>query len=401
MLESLHAGLTGLMTFARGLNNVSANVANLNTPGFKRSVLQFRDLSYYHDSLGTGTGSGVDAGRSSILFNQGELRQTGNQQDAALDGNGFFIVRKDGKQFYTRAGQFELDRDGFLATRDTGARVAVLKDGGQLSDFSVAPLRVSAPASTTLVKLEGNLSAADADRTHAISDIAVHDGSGRSHMLKATFSASSNGSGSMAQRGWQVTLKDQADATVASGEIRFDGAGSPEAGFDKLAFDYAPAGAEAQHIVFDFGDPGKFAGLTGFTSGADSSARLLSADGRAAGTMTGLTYDADGYIVLNYSNGQTDKAGRLALAWFDFLPDLDAEGDNVYVNGSDREPVVGSPGTSLFGKLAAGSIEASNVDLTGQFSELIVIQRGYQASSQIVTAANEMIQQAFDMRGKH
>jgi flagellar hook protein FlgE len=124
MLDSIYVGLTGLTGYSKGLNNISNNVANLNTAGFKSSQLQFSDLFYRYqtsgESGGDGSsyaqGSGVNAGTSTMVFKQGELRATGNDQDVAVDGNGLFVLRKDGQTFYTRAGQFSFDADGFQET---------------------------------------------------------------------------------------------------------------------------------------------------------------------------------------------------------------------------------------------------------------------------------------------
>ena len=120
MLDTIYIGMSGLTSFSRGLSNISSNVANLNTTGFKGSELQFLDLFYQrqlssgYSSAGNGyyQGSGVKAGESSIKFTQGDFRQTGNDLDAAITGNGFFVVKKDNKTYFTRAGQFEIDDAG-------------------------------------------------------------------------------------------------------------------------------------------------------------------------------------------------------------------------------------------------------------------------------------------------
>src|SRR5436309_2225915 len=137
MLDSIYVGLTGLLGFSRDLTIIGNNVSNLNTPGFKSSQLLFSDLFYrsqFSDSNRDGAnvrldiGNGVGTSGTRLVFSQGELRPTGNAQDAAISGNGFFVLQKDGRIFYTRAGQFTFDADGFLVSPQN-ARVQALQGG--------------------------------------------------------------------------------------------------------------------------------------------------------------------------------------------------------------------------------------------------------------------------------
>ncbi|MBC7379714.1 MAG: flagellar hook-basal body complex protein [Burkholderiaceae bacterium] len=399
MLESLYAGLTGLATFSKGLNNISGNVANLNTPGFKRSQALFEDLMPNPPDVpsqggsGAGLGNGVDIRGTTTIFTQGELRQTGNDLDAAVDGNGMFIVRQDGKTLYTRAGQFEIDKDGFLVERGTTARVAVLDGGSGLQDLNIQKDTVSPASATTSIKLDGNLSRQDADGLQVISGITAHDSSGASHTLKVSFT-------NVDPFNWSFQVQDAAGKTVASGAVTFQADGSLAPETQPFSFSYTPAGGTAQTLSINLGTPGKFSGLTNFSSGTDSSAKLLSADGYASGGLTKTTIATDGSVVLTYANGQTVKRAQLALAWFGFQPKLSPVGGNMYEAGATDKPVIGGAQSSVFGKVTGGSIESSNVDLTQQFSELIIMQRGYQASSQVITTANDMIQQLLDTKSK-
>jgi flagellar hook protein FlgE len=123
-------------------------------------------------------------------------------------------------------------------------------------------------------------------------------------------------------------------------------------------------------------------------------------DGYAAGALVKASFDSDGYFVTTYSNGQTEKHGRLALGWFSHTDALEQVGNNLFVNRYGQAADLGYAGEREFGKITAGSIEGSNVDLSQQFAEMIITQRGYQSASQVITTANEMIQQLLDMRGK-
>ena len=395
MFESIYVGLTGLDSYSKGLNVISNNVANLNTPGFKGSQLQFADL-YYKDSdagLGAGPlkqqiGAGVGTGGTFLNFQQGEARQTGNDLDLMIDGAGLFMLRKDGDTYYSRAGQFEFDREGYLVDQASGARVLGLDGNGQLSDFSIKGLRASPPKATARAKFTGNLSTSDTQ--HVLADVTVYDTLGGASTLKLTFdntNATSPGS-------WRVTAATADGATVGTGEIRFAG-GRPMLGFDSVTLSYATAGVQAVSVVLDFS-----ADATSFSAGTDSTLKLDSQDGYAAGSLMRASFDSDGHFVTSYSNGQTDKHGRLALGWFTHTDALEQVGGNLFKSRYGQAPDLGHPGEAEFGKVAARTVEMSNVDLSQQFSEMIITQRGYQASSQIITTANEMIQQLMDMRGK-
>lgn len=407
MLESIYIGLTGLSTFSKGLTNISNNVSNLNTPGFKRSQLMFEDLLYKRDSSGrdtpedgvTAQGNGVTSGKSTVVYEQGELRSTANDQDAGIDGNGFFVFRKDGEIYYSRGGQFELNADGVLVSRLNQAHVAALDAGGRLTDINTKHNLTNPAQATTSISLTGNLNQSDlAASPYTLSTINVVAADGSSHVLSAIFK-NEGSTATPVERRWTITIQEGI-TVVAQGSVNFRGDGSLQTGSENFSFSYTPSGGQAQNIKLVFGEAGILShGLTNY-SGVQTAPTVESSDGRAYGTLTKITFDTDGYVVASYSNGQTEKIYRLALAWFDFLGGLSQDGGNFYVNDTTDKPIYGTAGDGLFGRIKGGYIEASNVDLTQQFSELIVTQRGYQASSQVVTAANEMIQQALDIKGR-
>lgn len=394
MLETIYVGLTGLDSYSKGLNVISNNVANLNTVGFKGSQLQFADLFYRDDDTGLGggaqqqIGAGVGTGGTFLNFQNGEARQTGNDLDAMIDGPGLFVLRKDGETYFSRAGQFEFERDGFLVDKGNQARVAALDEQGQLHDISITGLRANPPKATGRITLSGNLSTADAQ--HVIGEVTVHNALGGASKLKLTFdntNAATPGS-------WKITAA-AADATVVgSGEIRFKD-GKPEVGFDSVTLSYTPQDGQPVTQILDFS-----VDTTAFSAGTDSTLVVSSQDGYAAGSLVKASFDVEGNFVLTYSNGQTDKQGRLALASFNSTDALEQIGGNVFANRFGQAPALGHAGEQEFGKLTARSVESSNVDLAQQFSEMIITQRGYQASSQVITTANEMVQQLLDMRGR-
>jgi flagellar hook protein FlgE len=401
MFESIYVGLTGLSTFARNLSVIGNNVSNINTPGFKASQLMFSDL-VYRNAISQGTdgspaslqlGAGVGTSGSRVLFKQGTLNQTGRDTDLGIDGSGFFVLRADGKTTYTRAGGFTFDADGFL-TAPNGARVAGF-DGG-LTDVSTAALRTVPPVATSTIRVLDNLSVGD-DGTTAGSDgkqdisVSVFDAAGGSHPLTLHFV---NNSGAVPGE-WTVQVQAPAGVTIGNptGVVHFN-ANLPVPGFTSLSFTLNAPGVTPTTITLDM------SGLTNFSAGADSTAKLGSQDGHAPGSLTKVAFDANGLLTATYSDGETRTGARLALAFFGSPGDLEQVGGGIFDNRSGQRVIIGNPRTGVFGAIAPQSLESANVDLAEQFSELIVSQRGYQASSQVISTANDMIQQLFDIKSK-
>jgi flagellar hook protein FlgE len=398
MFESMYVGLTGLATFSRNLTVIGGNVANLNTSGYKSTQLSFSDLVYRSLASDRGDGgalqlgSGVGAGDTRVMYRQGELRETGGATDLAVSGNGFFVLRGEGGLAYTRSGEFEFGADGYLVSGATGERVAGWA-GGRLTDIGIAGLRTSPPRATATARFVDNLS--PGDTSHDV-PLSVFDGAGGSRALTVRLT---NNTG-VTPGSWLLEVRDAADALLSSGEIRFGGDGSPAAGFNTHVFTHTPPGAPASVITLHFGEPGSFAGATGFSAGTESSLRLETQDGFGPGSLTEASFDADGVLVATYSNGQSARGARLALAFFDSLQELERAEGGRFVNASGQQVLYGNPREGVFGAVVAESVESANVDLAQQFSELIVTQRGYQASSQVIGAANEMIQQLFELRSR-
>ena len=402
MLGSFYISYSGLLNFSKGLNVISNNVGNLNTPGFKASELNFQDAFYRYQYGSNGSsdgfnrlqiGSGVIASDSNINFRQGELRDTGNSLDVAIDGNGFFVLRQDGEIVYSRAGKFEFDDQGYLVDSQSGARVAGLQSGGALTDISISGVKSNPASATSEISFTNNLSSGST--SHTLNNVQVYDATGASHDLTIIFTnnyASVPGS-------WLIEVQDSTGATLSNGEIRYQGNGSPLTGFNTHSFSYAPTGAAATTITLNFGDPGSFTGSTAFSAGSSSTLSVDSQDGYGVGSLTGTEYTEDGVLKLTYSNGQTVEHAQLAFAVVDNLKGLTQIGKNLFRYLGDAAPQVSTAKTNGIGSVQGGKLELSNVELTEQFTDMIIMQRGYQASSQIISITNEMIQQLFNLRG--
>lgn len=406
MLDSIYVATSGLISFSNGLKNISNNVANINTPGFKATQLEFSDLLYQMRDSGGGNGGNTSLtmgeGTSTPLttrsFAQGTVTSTGDDLDAAINGNGFFVLNADGKTFYTRSGAFQIDSNGNLVTQNGAMNVEGLTSGGTLQDISVGAFRTIPGKATTSVSFVNNLSSNATSPTFTVSGINVFDATGGSHALSVTFTnntAATPGS-------WTFKVIDTATGTtvVSNGEVRFQGDGSPAAGFNTFSFGYTPPGAAPLTIKFNFGDPGSFSGATNFSGGSTSTLAAGTIDGFTFGSLTKTTFDSSGGLVFTYSNGQTANGPKVALATFDDLQALTPEGNAMFSNKTGQKPILGTAQSGAFGQIAGGSLEGANVDLAQEFSELIILQRGYQASSEAMTTANDLIQQLLDLQGK-
>lgn len=390
MIESIYVGMTGLSGFSRGLRVIANNTTNLNTPGFKSSSLQFSD-SFYANGGNSGSkfsqlGYGLSFAGTSMSFKQGELRQTGNGLDLAVDGKALFMLKDDGGRItYTRAGQFQFNDDGVLVSKTTGAKVMGLDDSGNRGEISISGLNTIGAKASTLLKFSGNLSSA-ATLPQTVSGVTVVDAAGTAHTLSlrvTNTTATTPGS-------WRVELME-GTTVVGTGQLIFQD-GKPTTATAKLSMTFTPTGQAAIPLSLDFSSD-----VTSFATGTLSSLAFGSTDGYTPAELASTAFDAAGTLILTYANGQTVKGSKLSLGRFDTTDAIKAVGDNEFESTDDGSWHFGTAGNA-FGSVRSGYVEISNVDLSQEFSDLVIMQRGYQASSQVISTANEMLQELFSMK---
>lgn len=396
MLESIYVGMTGLLGYSRGLRVIANNTANINTPGFKSSSLQFADMFYTGGNLAGGNASqnrdqvgfGLNTTGTAMSFKQGELRQTGNNLDMAVDGQGLFVLQDaEGKITYTRAGQFKFDDNGVLVSRANGEKVMGMDDGGTLTEISLAGQMLNQGRPTSRIKFAGNLSNTATQPFNG--PVQVLDELGISHTLTLKISAVANATNTVKAELLDGTI------VLGSSNIVFSGGSkaTPETALMQVA--YTPAGQPTMMLTLDFSTDVSY-----FAQGNSSDFKVASQDGVGPGSLSSTAFDGDGILRLAYSNGQTVKGARLALARFDSPDAVAALGNNQFEMVNKNAWHYGKAGEGAFGSVRAGQIEISNVDLSQEFSDLVIMQRGYQASSQVISTANEMLQQLFSMKSK-
>lgn len=420
ILRSLNTGASGLRSHSSALGVTSDNIANSSTVGFKKSRAVFHDIlgrSINTQVAAPSSGAGSRVGHIQQMWSQGALLTTDAPTDLALSGDGFFVVSGNHGgmqgQYYTRAGQFRVDEDGFLSNPDGLRLQGYPADpsgtvGGQLGDLRVENGSVPAtPTADVDIAAQFNSN----DPVHAAFDLA-NPGSTSSHSTPVTVYDSlgnarevnvyyrRTGPGAWA---WHAVVDggDLAGGTagtpteIATGTLTFnsDGALASETPGASSA-DFADGAAPGQAITFDFGesiaDGGTgLEGSTGF--GSPSTNNVIAQDGFAAGTVAGVDIAGDGTITGMFTNGQRRTLGRIAVADFASVDGLERGGHNLWVSTqSSGEPLVGQASTGGRGNVVSGALEQSNVDLGQEFVDLIGYQRGFQANSRIITTADEM-----------
>lgn len=381
MLQALFNSLSGLFAFSKSLDTISNNVANMNTPGFRGSDSYFENVM---DGLGTRiAGSGIET-------KEGQIEQTGNATDLAINGEGLFILQDPvtGNTYYSRAGQFIFDANGYLVDSVTNYRVQGLDGNGNLTDINISNLRTLPAQATSTVNVTGNVS--PQDTTASIGSIKVYDAQGVAH----TYSASLTNNTATTPGSWLVTFTDSNGQTVGNGEIRFNTDGSIQSGFNTITVSL-PMGSGTQSVTFNFGAAGTTSGATDY-SGVPSNLTAAPKDGHAVIGVASYAFDENGQLTLTYSDQETKQGPRVALATFPDETSLQMLNGRLYAAPTNQTRQIGGAGEGLFGKLAAGSLEMSNVDLTQELADMIVIQRGYQANSRVMTVTNSMLQDLYD-----
>jgi len=412
MFTSFSTALSALKAQSTAIDVVGNNLANLNTTGFKSSVVSFHDL--VSQSLGAGeTQVGFGIGRPVTLrhFSQGSIQITGGPLDAAIQGDGFFLVQgPNGATQYTRGGNLQVDKDGRLMTT-TGESVqgwtrtnGVLDTNLAVGTIIVPVGTVEAPIKTKSFSFDINLNAAAAagtpDGTFSTS-VTIYDSLGNSHVVDAKFTKNAT----PGQWDYSLNIADadvqNPPATPLTGSITFDASGKL---VTPVAADPAPQlqitglkdGAADMNVAWSL-----FNGTTPRMSqyAQASATSAVGQDGRPSAQLTNISLGDGGAVVAQYSNGQQIVVGQLAMAVIRNPESLLAVGNNNYqLSFRTAVPAVGLPGTGGRGTAIGGAVESSNVDIAQEFTNLIVLQRGFEANSKIITAVDELSQVTINLK---
>lgn len=463
MMRSLYSGVSGLKNHQVRMDVIGNNISNVNTHGFKTERVTFQDMisqelrgaSEPKENIGgvnpqqVGLGSLIAA--IDKIMTQGSLQTTGKNTDVAMSGEGFFIVKDGEKQFYTRAGAFNLDKNGYYVNPANGLKVqgwnARLDDKGNkfinssasIEDI-VIPVYSKEPAkATSQIDFKSNLNSSapavppdatqeeitaminDPDpkmRRGHVTTIKTFDDQGIQREFKIEFYK-------VRDNTWKARL-NLTDATQVSVDVAGTGGQNTQLpGNTELEFGFTPDGKlvyvsdgvdsmnsgklnakvsfripgnpAVQSFDLNLGEAGMVDGITQFSS--DFTTKAVKQDGYTMGYLESFSIDNSGTITGVFSNGVRQPLARIATAVFNNPAGLDKAGDTMFAYSMNSgEPNIGEAGVQGRGKINAGLLEMSNVDLSDQFTDMIVTQRGFQANSRTITTSDQMIQEVLGLK---
>lgn len=414
MPGSFSIALSGLNADKTALDVVGNNLANLNTTGFKGSSVSFHDLVSSLAAASSQIGAGVSAPSTQRDFLQGSIQLSGGAFDAAIQGDGFFMVKDSlGRSLFTRAGNFQLDASGNLIT-STGEKVqgwtsaaGVLNVTGATGNIVIPSNSLQTPVATTQFDMNLNLNAAGVvgDPSGSFSaPIQVVDSLGATHTVTVTYTKTGANAwkydvtvpGEDVTGGTKGTPKSIGNGTIAfdaNGQLKTPAAGAPVA----LTLAGLADGASDLKINWNLYKADGTGTLTQFANPSALSAS--SQDGIAAAQVTQVSIADGGQIIAHYSDGTQQIVAQLALAAISNPESLvDVGNNNFEVGGGTATPAVGASGTGGRGTIQAGALEGSTVDIAQQFTNLIVYQRSYQANSRVITTLDEITQDLLSMK---
>ncbi|PKO46966.1 MAG: flagellar hook protein FlgE [Betaproteobacteria bacterium HGW-Betaproteobacteria-22] len=415
---SFQQGLSGLNAASKQLEVIGNNVSNANTVGFKQARAEFADV-FANSLIGSGgsqIGIGTKISTVAQQFTQGNITGTNNSLDIAINGGGFYRMSNNGSITYTRNGQFQLDREGFIVDAASKRLTGYAADvNGNLLTGAPTDLKIDTadiqPVATTAIEGTINLDSRDNplpavpafDPTDPLTynnstAVTVFDSLGNAHTLQNFFRKT-------AANTWDVYTTVDGVSTPAlpatTAVMTFTGTGIsptivpalPSVTFTPLNTATPPVANGANNVTttIDYSTSTQF--------GSNFSINSLSQDGFTSGRLAGFNTAADGTILGRYTNGQSKALGQVVLANFTNPNGLLSLGGNAWTeSASSGAALVGVPGTGLLGVLQSSAVEDSNVDLTAELVNMITAQRVYQANAQTIKTQDQVLQTLVNLR---
>jgi flagellar hook protein FlgE len=414
-LTSFYTALTGLNNNSVAINVIGDNLANMNTTSFKSGKACFAELLAGISGT-SATGNPISVGLGSTLNgithnnSQGTIVNTGNVTNAAINGNGFFVVSNNGEMAYTRSGAFTFDKDGKLLSSDGFQAMGYMGVNGTINTSgAISPIVISQgqliPANaTTNISLTANLNGSAEDGTAFSAPVTVYDSMGAAHNVTITFTKET-GAGEWS---WSATIPAE-DTGGAVGDppteigptgstLTFDGGVLPATTTNPtLTIAGLTNGAADISITFNLMDSSGNPVITNYSG--ESSVSKTTQDGYAASALSNVSIDNSGVITGLTENGKSIALAQLVLANFPNVDGLQKyKGSTFVAFSSSGEPSIGVGGTGGRGSVIGSSLEQSNVDMAQEFINLIVAQRAYQANSRVITTTDELYQDSLNLK---
>jgi flagellar hook protein FlgE len=402
--------LSGLQANSVALNTIGNNLANLNTTAFKGQTTSFEDLFYQQigesgsgDAIQLGAGTRVSG--TSTDFTEGTILpdSSANSADMALAGNGFFVVQQGGVQSLTRAGNFQLSSSGSLITQDGqqvmgyGAVNGVVNQNSSLQPITI-PVGLNEGAQATQnFSLTTNLNSNATVGTTYSSPVTIFDSLGQSHQATVSYTKTATNT-------WSYSVGLPAgDATGVptnnTGTLTFDTSGnlvSPTGSVNNITFPTLSDGASDLSFNWNLNNSSGTPTISQLASASSNTAN--SQDGFTSGVYQSFVVDSAGVITANFSNGRTSTVGQLAVATVANTAGLTASGGNNFMTtAASGLATVGVAGAGGRGTIVDSALEQSNVNISTEFSNLIVAQRAFEANSKTVTTFDTISQDVISM----
>ena len=406
-MPSFATALSGLESNNTALNTIANNLANMNTIGYKDQTDQFSTLFYQQLNGGVNGGVQVGVGTQVAMtetdFSNGGPTSTGQSTDMALQGNGFFVIDDHGQQELTRAGDFVLSQNGALQTTSGASVMGYPASNGNITLGSgvqpiVIPLgQTLAAKQTGSMNIQANLdaSAAVGVGTSVPAPVTLYDSLGGAHQATVTFTKTGTNT-------WDYNIAlpagEAASSTGTTGTLTFDGNGnltSPTGPVGGIAFTGLSDGASNMSFSWNLNGA---AGSSITQTASASNVASATQDGYTSGSYQGFSVDGNGIVEASFSNGQKEVVGQVAVATVANQQGLQAKNNTAYLATlASGSAVIGTAGNAGRGIIEGGALESSNVDVSTEFSALIVAQRAFEANSKTVTTFDQATQEAINM----
>jgi flagellar hook protein FlgE len=430
LYSAFYAGVSGLNAQSNAMATVADNITNVNTVGYKAVDSQFVSLVTDGRTDQTYTAGGVQLAPRQLISKQGLLQASSGTNDLGIEGNGFFVTRANSPTgetvAYTRAGAFAPDDAGYLKNSagyylqgwklDASGNFANNGSVSNLQAVRLSDLSGSAMP-TTKIELRANLQSttpgfagtynagemASGAATPAFSQLLqVYDGQGNPHDLTLGVVRTDANTWQAEVYANPKTDVTATDGLLASGTLKFkpdgslDAANSSPALFGAISPSWTN-GAASQPIKLDLGSDGGMNGFTQFASASGTIAKNI--NGGLAGNVASVDISKAGVVSAVFADGTKRAVFQLPLATFanpDGLTRL--PGNGFTVSGESGNMLLNAAGTVGAGTVQEGVLEQSNVDLAGEFTNMIRFQRAYSASSKIITTVDEMLQEISNLK---
>ncbi len=409
---SLAAADSGISTMQTEIDTIGNNVANADSDGYQEADVQFSDILTQELAPGSGAstglastdpatvGAGAQVAAMQTNFSQGAIVQTGVPTDAAIQGNGFFVVAEGGNTYYTRAGDFQLDVNGTLAAAN-GAVVqgwaGTTSTTGPTGPITIPSSMTIPPQETANVTMGGNIPSGGAAFTTTAT---MYDAQGNAVPLTLTYTptatpnqwtmqATVNGSSFRLGRHLDFDARGQLRATRSTA-VPPTNVTAPGANLDPQAL---PTGFNWKRSAIKFVFPAPAPTAPSPSSRPSRPWASATQDGYTQGSLQSWSIGQSGVITGTFTNGQSQQLGTIALADFSNPGGLENMGNLQYqTTAASGQPQVGTPGSAGRGTLLGGALEQSNVDLANQLTSLIEAQTDYEADTKVVSSTETALQ---------